>query len=847
MKVAGALKAAVISVATVVTVLVFLFAFGLRPLGIEYLEEVLSSYSSDGRISIETGGMNRHILTSVSVKKLKISFDGKSVVSADEVRLSLGLLDIIKLAKGETSAEIDIILKGSRIDFNDDVKNYFFPEVKFPEGSVQDLIEDAKNYVPENNSETSFSQNGKKTFKEILTDNKFSILVDDASVTYNVKGDSLSALNVDMYVSFDEMLSLKVFNADIPLVSGYLNLFGSSGSVRDIRFSSDGSGRAYYSVSGIEFPGKVKIGQVMGNADMADMLVSLTFEMSSLELKDTDLKRGLSGAGVSAVINGDLTQKRFWGRLKAGSMIADDPGFLELDYLQAYDSSIYFSYGGDGRITTEADVSVSGYSKLSYIGDFSLTSTFRMTLEKNDEASGFTVSAFTGRMDNITAAVLPGRNSVRGSYADDRIRLYFNLNGEVFGEFDYSLDTSDSELRMNFSDFSIYSHRKALLKFADKIENFADKETLLSGNLFAKGRFKKENPNGRISLNLATGNVIFKDERQAAAATLEIAISGKTAEVDTLALTAFGYRLSYSGTVDIEKIFPKGKLVLSEAQTGLSVFDMYFSADESLRTYEFEGGLKDHEKLKVSGFVNFSDAYNIVAETTLSTLYGIYQFRLSFNRIDGTFGLKSDRIVMEVSGLFEGKPVFHGWLNDFTIKLNENMNLVFDSDISGFYDFSSKIYSINFKDFLIRISDILSLEFNMLFEKNHINIKGLLINIRSESVKFGGNADFRFDSLEDILKGNTSSLSAEVDFKASESSDFIKANFTENNYSFELATSYRLPVKISLLGRRDNGFYAECSAGDVLFDARFKSRVLRFFNGRGNASTVDFSSFDSVG
>lgn len=362
---------------------------------------------------------------------------------------------------------------------------------------------------------------------------------------------------------------------------------------------------------------------------------------------------------------------------------------------------------------------------------------------------------------------------------------------------------------------------------------------------------------GRISLNTAANNIKVGDSSANGAFTFEGSFDDKEGQIENLAVTTGGMRLSYSGSVDFSNFIPNGKISLQKATDGSELASLeVFDADGS-RKYEYLLLTPLASDLKLSGTIDWQDISAILIEGLLEFDIigdGSIDFKGVLETDPFKFNLTSDDISLQ-AGLEDGVVLLVGEITDMKISPNESMMINLNSGLGVAFDLSDKTFDVDLSSFSVNIPDVLNVGFNLLLSSSSFMLDSLYIGKNDKVTHFDGDSYILFDSIGDILSGKTSSVYGTIDLVAQSGHAYLKSSaindqfYLEMHYGEELENG--LEGNLQVTGQREGSFYASGALNwgkdnELALNAVYNDRIFSLYDTGGHMGTFQINNVDLV-
>ncbi len=837
----------------VLLVLISVSVLIIKPNKLKRLYNIVEKYSTaESELDVSFSEINRNFLNHIEITDLKIRISGEEVFYASDFFVSSGLGSLIKG-----------IIKSEQMNLNlrlDDV-NFRFSQVLY-------------DYL--------FTQK-KESFSVIETLKNFSLnlSVNDLSFYADFNGNTIKTSDkIGIQAVLKNNLTLNSIKCNIPQLDGYIKSLNTNVAVSDIEVASDYRHNINFRVGELVLTDLIHAELFNADFSLTNGLVKGTGSLDSAGISYMEIPGTVNKMNFSYNINlnRDSENYEFSSDIQKGSAVYKGKSFS----FDSVSASVSFLPGTGEKQFFVSSHSVGIYETYEYkIDELSLSDLFLSLASSDNLASEFELQTFfNGKcqikgIDNFSGQLnfdtqlkslkdlknldnyINSDFEIRGlqlsdlknsfisieKYDSEHLNLSANLGNELILNSSFDFKNKTTNLRSYFTDFKINRYVSMIENIiSDKYRKNFDDITKLNGSFIYNGSVSSDDKSGRLSLNLIANDLILAKTRRTLAASIEAVSTGSIIEFNSLALTGFDKRLSYSGSLDFNNFFPQGRLLLQNAGSGKELCSVSFALDSDNKGYILSGSIPDKPEFGLNGHVNWDSSANIQTAVDIKTQNGYYDFSAYYDNCTKSIVMNSGKSNVQIS-LSDSVIDTEVMLNDFSLYFDNNVNLIADAYLKGVIDSSSRKFDFSCRNFDIVVSDILSFGFSFDFTQNTFDFKNLHIDSNDVSTDYIGIAHFEYKSLPEILSGNTESLFCDVNLFKQNRTDFIKAYAENNEYSFSMINSGNLNYSLNLLGNDSIGFFADCRFEELFFEARYKERKLDFYKASGKIGIFNIDDF----
>ena len=665
-----------------------------------------------------------------------------------------------------------------------------------------------------------------------------SIPVDENKLNVSLNSTTIS---VD-YVPTD---STAVFSATMEEVDGAFDVLKLSAALRKASLAGSFDGKDALSF-------KLEIDSVSGKTPVAD-----------ISTEGISLEAGLVLDSISSI--GQLNL------LKAEAVFNDDDG-LRTAFVK--DSTIDYSYSKQG-LSLRLRSTAGGEHAKTVVGDF--RADFDISAQTKDFKG---ISNATVQIHDIAMASLPENTDVELVLSEDgNIHAGLTINSCLESSADYIMESGELSLNVFMTNLMPVSFKALYDEYLLPISSVG-KDTVLNGNImiaanasesfsgYMKALNGGQNPyfgfaspfelldGGRISVNTAASGLHMGSSVIGGAFTLEATVDESIADIGSLAVTIGGVRVSYSGSIDMLQTIPEGLLLLQKTTDGSTLASLSFIYEQGERRHSFFLESPFAKDLSVTGSVNWNDLSRILIDGVL--LAPFFPDELDFNSVFTasplSFTLQGDSLDLGFS-FDNGHIELTGILDDLEISPTEDMVIKASSILDASYNTDGSGFAVDLKGLSVLISDSFEVGFDLSVTDHSIFMSNLRLGILEEDEFYFGNLDFSFADIPSLAGLDTSSLNGTVDFVRSNNRTSLRGVATDNQFSLQF--NYRgtgtdgLNASLSILGQRDNAFYASASLiwgrdrdNSFELNAIYDDRKLQFYNSGGKIGSIVFDDLN---
>ena len=576
----------------------------------------------------------------------------------------------------------------------------------------------------------------------------------------------------------------------------------------------------------------------------------------------------LHSEGVSLSLSHDLETMRTLGQAGMASLSFSG---LEEEGLSGLGASDLFA---------DVSYSPSGFDLVlrSAIGghhDNMLTGDFGAVLDVSLQTSDFR------RMDYVSADIsdirlssVPGTAAMAFRLNEDRsLAASFSVGDDASGSVSYSGGNLESSLYV--TDLAPEGYKVFFDAFL-AATGFVTPETSFSGNMVVNAQVTEKfsswlgevldgeygaTPDignifdilsgGRVSLNAAARDVEIGDSLHNTALSFEATVDSAVADINTLAVTAEGLRLSYVGQMDFRDLIPFGTLLLQNADDGSELAQMVFEHETGSKAYRYSLTSPLLEDSRFYGSVDWQDSSVITSDAWIVSPYldGDVELRATLELNPLHLSLTGNRLDLEAD--IDGSNVTAtGQIKELAVNVSDTVKVTVDSLLDAYLAVDDMGYGVFFRNLAVRVSDMLDASLDLELTDHSLFMENIVIDTTGRHELFEGKIDFTFPGIGSLISLDTSGVVGTIDLRSTDGLLSVKASAMDNQFYVELGldeqTREGLRAKLSMLGRREGSVYAvadlrwgDDDVNSVVLNARYDNRLFSIYDSHGTIGTLD--------
>ncbi|HCS35143.1 MAG TPA: hypothetical protein DIW48_00255 [Sphaerochaeta sp.] len=258
-----------------------------------------------------------------------------------------------------------------------------------------------------------------------------------------------------------------------------------------------------------------------------------------------------------------------------------------------------------------------------------------------------------GVFRNIGSQGLPGYlegNLIYTNREEEQLSAQLDYLPGVQSSFDYDFGSEQARLSIRLNGFSPYPLMSVVDSLSPTIGALLVAETTFEGNLNLQS--KRDGSIGRATAEIGIANLAVDEQRFNIATTLAGAMDPDSFTIDLATFTTEGYRLSYDGKIDRQRLVPEGTLDISSVDRGDTIVAADFERAAS-QIYRYGITSPKLSGSSLDGQISWAEDNVLTADAVLSVPGADYPVNLRFDVTKGLVTLESDNLDAAVDVISE--------------------------------------------------------------------------------------------------------------------------------------------------------------------------------------------------
>ena len=413
------------------------------------------------------------------------------------------------------------------------------------------------------------------------------------------------------------------------------------------------------------------------------------------------------------------------------------------------------------------------------------------------------------------------------------------------GKFSLDLNTLLLNWNLLFDDFYIYDYDPVLGLFLNDGEIFYKDDTLVNGNFNGELFLNFNNPVVSIDTELSIHNVLLENREVDLDFVLKSELSENILYFNEFIISLFDFKINAKGEFDIKNLQPNLYVDIYNMNLESKLASLSITPDPLNGTnYNYNIISESLDKIELDGSIDFIHGLPIKSSAILTTAYQKIPLEIEFNPTGSFLRIYSKSINLDIS-------MVNGILLNISISLrnliiNPFNTLTFDlsMELNGYYNLVDHLYSFYVDDLILDIPNSIVLGGDADLKNGNIVVTDFWFIFNEQKIQPDGNLQIKYNSLTELLNGQTESLDIVGDFKSVTTEDKVSISVIDNAYKLEINLPVLYGLKVFLLGERGSGFYAECSLNGFDYKLRLYDRKIQIFGVLGKISSFDIDNLD---
>ena len=265
-----------------------------------------------------------------------------------------------------------------------------------------------------------------------------------------------------------------------------------------------------------------------------------------------------------------------------------------------------------------------------------------------------------GVFRNMETSGIPGYfegNLMYVNREEERLSAQLDYPPGVQSSFDYDFGSEQARLSIRLDGFTPYPLMPLIDTVSPSIGALLVSETTLEGNLNLQ--VKRDGSIGRATAEIGIANLAVDEQRFNIATTLAGSMDADSFTIDLATFTTEGYRLSYDGRIDRQRLVPEGTLDISSVDRGDTIVAADFERAAS-QIYRYRITSPKLSGSSLDGQISWAEDNMLTAAAVLSVPGANYPVNMRFDVTRGLVTLDSDNLDASVDVISEPGHITFG-------------------------------------------------------------------------------------------------------------------------------------------------------------------------------------------
>lgn len=609
----------------------------------------------------------------------------------------------------------------------------------------------------------------------------------------------------------------------------------------------------------------LSVSGVLSNMNVADL--DLYIKAANVTYQDYSAVAN----GVSANLKLTLNNIKALGYLNFDDLTISGLESYTLQSFKAQNGEVDFSYINSYK-NKELDARLKAYiigsSSNEYIKDFNSNVDVSAKVKNFSELLSANVS-----LDNLTCASLPQNTAMNLIFNRDKeLNLSIHSGSQLSGSILLSIANNSIETKLYLTNLQPYDFTAVYNQLLSK-QNVIKEDTGFDGSIVFSLQLLKDTlqintlknltvtdvkdisnyiESGLFSVNLAVHNLEIDSTSYSGAVSFESTLSGSLLEINSLAVSTKGFRLSYSGTIDCNDMIPDGRLSLQRAEDGSELVALDFNLIEGTKLYSFRLTSPILQKTSVYGTLDWQSDEAITSNAFIESNYlKVETIPFYVTVIKNPIEVKIQSDFFNFNATLEDQRLLNlsGVLTGLEIKASALIALAVDMDFTASYDLITGEVDTDIGNFSTMVSDFFGFSFASRVSDEKLLLDNLKVTRGDQTYVFDGAIQFKYPSFSRLASIAGEGISALINLKDRDEIFSILGTITDQQYYLSVVANSYINIDITLLGTYENGFYAkgnvhwgESSGFD--FNAQYKNGVFAFYDSSGKLGDLLLKDID---
>ncbi len=777
------------------------------------VSELSKLEDSQSQFQISYDKINTLAQPGIDITGLQLSVDSQAVANFSQINVSAGFSDLVRMIFGNSPETVKIAING--VSFHGD----------------DALLESFKSRINPDKTD-------RKTSKFTLP---FAVEISLSSMTADIDmmGVTSSIGSISAFARIDKN-GIAIANGLIPFI--YAEKEDKTIEIADFRISADNDRIIRVSAKSFRFGDDVYSEGISAIAEVSDL------QIKALANIDKGSAYGIEMNGIvvnstyaSDVLNADISVSE--GGYSTGKL---NPSVRNMTVHASLSEWKNFMLSAESSFALfECNANAEIYADIPDIEDIEKDSTVYVKLK------------------DVSTPVIDFKDEIAlYLYNGDRI----TLSGKVTDGFEIKstvlLSDKSATFSMTLDKVKTLNFRKGFERFVPFVVSRIGEESQLNGELEFSGKLNEVFPDGQISMNIEANALKATDRGDKFRAVCDAQSHDGVLYVSNLLVSVFNYSSVFTGSVDMSTFSPKGELHVTDDLADKTVATALFSRFAD--SFDIKVTAERFKGFEIDTVVTFPEGGVFEVNSTIKTKYANYPVNISIDSSSKDLIINVSDLNNKLSFVFgnNGLVDFNSSFNGFELMLDLETKILVSGIGKGSFSLHRKTVDFVIEDMFLALSDSITVSCDFVFNNRRLGVSNLNLFIKDENSSVYGYLDLSYDELTNLGKidiaqirrlnfSSIKALSTDNFMAKAElftgNGDFCNILYNQHTLFADLSSNmFEIPLKVKILGSRDEGYFADINYKTVSFEASYKDKKASLYKVSGNVGGFELNDMNII-